>query len=384
MDMTNFRNSLRSSIAGASLATIVACGGGGGSSPQPVPPVKPSVVILKNNVSMVDTTVQSPGPVTASIDLLVGYSDSSSPSPIIDSVTLVGKSTGQPDITYNITTNGSNVLSLAPTTTASAVSADSTYTFSGAMNVKDVQSGNAIRTTPITATGNVLVKKPLVPSLSYNASVTVVNNDNPGSAVYMSGDKYTMTMTANTNIVNYSNPLAAKITGFLIDINADGTYDQSWAGNGTNNFTQTLDGLVISVPSATTKTLGYRLDFDNPITGSNEQHTGSGQTMSIVPTQNFNYTAAIANPNITANITSIANLLSTDFYNPGDHTNMTVDQWIATLNAVKDGQGVEATSYDTDFIFKAYRLNLTSGTMTVVTDKQSSMYTLQKLITTHN
>ncbi len=254
-------------LAGCLVAALGCSGGGGGTTPAPTP-AKPNVVVLKSTVTLVDTVVQSGGPVTASIDLLVGYDNSSTPVPVIDSVTLKGVSAGQPDINFTVPVNGTNVLSIAPTTQASTVSADATYTFTGTMNVKDVQSNNAIKAYSLTAAGALLVKKPALPQLVVTGSLTIT------PATLESHDPIAYHMVVSSSMLNYGGSGVPLISDYQLDINGDGINDQLFTPplNTTSvDYTDNAIATYVSITTIFSPRLTARVL--NPSTGQVEAFT---------------------------------------------------------------------------------------------------------------
>ncbi len=218
-----------------------------------------------------------------------------------------------------------------------------------------------------------------------NLTLKAQNLDNPGSTDYMTGDRTQYTATIDVLVKNPTTGMnAATVKEFDYRFNpSQPAYDVYLSGNAVSNFNNVSIINAPNVTSPTANTLAYNVVVNDPTNNITGLRTivGNGDTMNLKPTQSFNYVAAVANPNITTNMTPMSNLLSTDFYNPGNGAHLTPAQWTTILNAGKDSQGVETTSYDTDFIFSVYRLNTSDGNVIVAkTDRRSSLYTLQKML----
>lgn len=223
------------------------------------------------------------------------------------------------------------------------------------------------------------------PTVTTTSTMSAVRNlDNPGATTSYVGDRLEADVTIDVVTQNFTGTPAYVDT---YRIAHDGVTPQLYQGGNVPTVRNTIDWKAGSVSTPTTITPTGDVRVYNTVTSQTDQKlfTYTTAVHTIAPLPVFSYTAAQANPKIKANESQLATLLSTYFCNPADKTHLTVDQWTAILDATQDGVGPEATSYDDDFVFKAFRLNGTNGTMSVVLDEtvdatHKPLYTLNNYI----
>lgn len=130
-----------------------------------------------------------------------------------------------------------------------------------------------------------------------------------------SNDAITYKMTASTNISDYTTPNAATIRTIYLDIDGDGTYDQSWPGNGTNSIEKEITGLALIVQNPTNYHPVLKVEYDNVLaTGTPLASNTFSGSYTVNPEKNgyiASYADSKAYLSIPANRTKTCDFLAT-------------------------------------------------------------------------